>query len=136
MDQKPNLNVKVTGLPPEIQEKLDMLELLELENAELRAQVNNAARAGSVVEQPNDNGMVRKRIDLPPSGGICITINGIQYYHGQVYEFSPDQLQVVNEIIFRSWQHEETIKGNNENAYRRPRPGVVNGVTGMARLLA
>ena len=60
------------------------------------------------------------RIDLPTSGGISIRINGVDYFHGEVYKLTAEQLTTVKEIVHRTWVQEGLIKGNNENAYRRP----------------
>lgn len=59
------------------------------------------------------------KIDLPPSGGVGIGINGQQFYHGWTYEFDLDTLRSVKDIVARSWAHENSIRGSNENAYRR-----------------
>lgn len=61
------------------------------------------------------------KIDLPPSGGMAIKINDVQLYHGEVYEFTMDELRTVKDLIARSWGHEHSIMGQaNENAYRKP----------------
>ena len=60
------------------------------------------------------------RIDLPASGGMSIRINGLDHFHGEVYKFTADQLRSVKEMVHRAWVQEGIIKGNNENAYRRP----------------
>lgn len=67
------------------------------------------------------------RIDLPPSGGEFIRINGEPFYHGVTYEFGTDRLRSVKEIVFRSWAHEATIQGSNENAYRKPKDLRIGG---------
>src|SRR5271154_5918094 len=67
------------------------------------------------------------RIDLPPSGGEFIRINGYAYNHGDTYKFNQDLLRTVKEIVFRSWGHESAIKGENENAYRRPKEIHIGG---------
>lgn len=77
--------------------------------------------------------MVALVIDLPPSGGMQLTRNGIPYYHGQEYEFSPDEACDVREQMYRSWQHEQTIKGSDENAYRPHNAPVLNGRKRFAR---
>ena len=61
------------------------------------------------------------KIDLPPSGGIAVKINDVQFYHGEVYEFTMDELRTVKDMVARSWGHEHNIMGQaNENAYRKP----------------
>ena len=117
-------------LPPEIQAQLDRVKELEKRNAELLKdkedlQVKFAERgerladSGEIpIERENGDVVYRYAIDLPPSGGISIGINGVQYYHGQAYEFTRDVLDTVKEMVFRSWEHERNIKGSDENAYR------------------
>jgi hypothetical protein len=57
-------------------------------------------------------------IDLPPSGGESLSINGAKLYHGTVVELDEDLLRSVKEIVYRCWDHDRTINGSNENAYR------------------
>lgn len=59
-------------------------------------------------------------IDLPPSGGEGVTINGTQFHHGQVIEVDTNTLRTIKEMVFRAWFHESQIKGNDENKFRRP----------------
>ena len=65
------------------------------------------------------------KIDLPPSGGMNIKLNSQPYEHGQVYEFTTDTLRTVKDIVFRCWAHERSIKGDNENFYRREKQPVL-----------
>jgi hypothetical protein len=67
------------------------------------------------------------KIDLPPSGGIDIKINGISYYHGEQYKIDTNTLRDLKDKVFRCWKHEGDIKGNNENFYRRPTEVVMRG---------
>ncbi len=67
------------------------------------------------------------KIDLPPSGGTAVKINGEGFYHGETYELDLDLLRTIKDIVHRSWAHEATIKGSNENAYRRPQNRVLSG---------
>jgi len=67
------------------------------------------------------------KIDLPPSGGIEVKINGISFYHGEQYNISTDTLRSLKEMVFRCWKHEGDIHGNNENFYRRPQERVLSG---------
>jgi hypothetical protein len=60
------------------------------------------------------------RIDLPPSGGQHIVINGVMFYHGEQYKVRVSTLRTMKEIVFRGWQHEASIRGSNENFYRAP----------------
>jgi hypothetical protein len=60
------------------------------------------------------------RIDLPPSGGQHLVINGTMFYHGEQYKVRVSTLRTMKEIVFRGWQHEDSIRGSNENFYRSP----------------
>jgi hypothetical protein len=77
--------------------------------------------------------MLEIQIDLPPSGGDRITRNGMPYYHGQTYLFTPDVATDVREQMYRSWDHERNIKGSDENAYRPHMSPVLNGRRSFAR---
>ena len=67
------------------------------------------------------------KIDLPPSGGIDIKINGTCFYHGEQYKIHTDTLVALKDIVFRTWQHEQSIHGSNENFYRRPTERTLRG---------
>lgn len=67
------------------------------------------------------------RIDLPPSGGTEISINGVAFYHGEVYVVDLDLLRDLKDKVARSWVHEATIKGSNENVFRRPQNVTLRG---------
>jgi len=59
------------------------------------------------------------KIDMPPCGDTCLSINGERFYHGAVYEFDIHTLRTVKDIIFRTWAHDRAIHPNDENFYRR-----------------
>lgn len=58
-------------------------------------------------------------IDLPAGAGISLSTNGVEYYHGQTYEVDYYTLQDLKSRVARCWDHEKSIHGDNENAYRR-----------------
>ncbi len=68
------------------------------------------------------------RVDLPPVGGIGLTINQQPLYHGVVYEFDEDSLRSVKDMVFKVWDHEKNIHGTDENAFRRPRSNTIHGM--------
>lgn len=59
-------------------------------------------------------------IQLPTAAGLCLSTNGIEYYHGQTYEFDALTLAEMKSRVARCWDHEKSIHGDNENAYRKP----------------
>ena len=67
------------------------------------------------------------RIDLPPSGGTDLSINGNKFYHGEQYKIDTDILRTLKDAVFRCWKHEGDIHGSNENFYRRPQERVLRG---------
>ena len=58
-------------------------------------------------------------IDLPPGAGNSLSTNGIEYYHGQVYEFDAAMLAEMKSRVARCYDHEKSIHGGNENSYRK-----------------
>lgn len=67
------------------------------------------------------------KIDLPPSGGSDISLNGTKFYHGSTYTVDIDLLRDLKEKVYRCWAHENSIMGSNENAYRRPLERTLRG---------
>lgn len=59
-------------------------------------------------------------INIPAGVGTCITTNGIDYCHGQTYEFTAAELGDMKSRVARCWEHEKSIHGENENSYRKP----------------
>lgn len=59
-------------------------------------------------------------VQLPPAAGMSLSTNGIEYYHGETYEFDPVMLAEIKSRVARCWDHEKSIHGDNENAYRKP----------------
>ena len=59
-------------------------------------------------------------IDLPAAAGLFLSTNGVEYYHGETYEFDPIMLAEMKSRVARCWDHEKSIHSDNENAYRKP----------------
>jgi hypothetical protein len=59
-------------------------------------------------------------IQLPTGAGLALSTNGIEFYHGETYEFDSITLAEMKSRVARCWEHEKSIHGDNENAYRRP----------------
>lgn len=59
-------------------------------------------------------------IDLPAGAGLSLSTNGVEYYHGQAYEVDQFTLADLKSRVARCWDHEKSIHGDNENAYRKP----------------
>ena len=59
-------------------------------------------------------------IQLPAAAGMSLSTNGVEYYHGETYEFDPIMLAEIKSRVARCWDHEKSIHGDNENAYRKP----------------
>lgn len=108
-------------------------EKARTELAESAAAAQNALLFNAAVEEvrigKNADGvdMYKFKIDLAPSGGTDIKLNGIPYYHGEVYTFDTNTLRTVKEIVQRTWDHEHSINGKNENVYRREMNTTLSG---------
>lgn len=73
----------------------------------------------SYVDEEQTLDYFRYLIDLPPSGGMYITLGNNQYVHGDQYDLDVNTLRSVQEVVARSWLHEAQINGNNEAAWGR-----------------
>lgn len=115
----------------ELEAQLEASKSAEQKTAELMARTKAAAQSQALFgpantevqtgEDEDGNPLYAYRIDLPASGGEFIRINGQALYHGSTYTFDIDMLRTIKEIVARSWAHEKTIMGDNENAYRKPK---------------
>src|SRR4029077_9778703 len=48
-----------------------------------------------------------------------IMLDGVQFYHGYTYEVTVAQATTINEIMQRTWQHQDTIDGRSRlESYR------------------
>jgi len=147
-DKKLTLNADL-DLPAEIREKLANYEKMEAraQRADaIEAERNKLKQLLSEKVSPHldmvsldDNGKpsYKHMIDLPPVGGFSIRINGVDFFHGQVYDLDEDMMRCIMDIEYRCWQHERSIRGSNENAYRRQFNNTLgpNGVINTRRSL-
>ena len=104
----------------------------EEDASRLSAQAQSSMFTSNVTERFSRKSAAGKdmwwyRVDLAPCGGIDIRINGMQYVHGETYEFDTDTLRSIKEIVSRTWGHEANIHGENENAYKRAQDRVLRG---------
>lgn len=105
----------------------------EEESARLSAQAQSSLFTTNVTERYSRKSADGKtdiwwyRVDLSPCGGTDIRLNGIQYVHGETYEFPTDVLRSVKEIVSRTWLHEASVHGENENVYKRAQDRVLRG---------
>lgn len=59
-------------------------------------------------------------IQLPAGSGPCLMTNGMEYFHGETYEFTQAELGDIKSRVARCWEHEKNIHGENENAFKKP----------------
>lgn len=124
---------RIAELEAELAIARSVEEKARAELAENAAAAQNALLFNAAVEEvwvgKNDDGvdMYKFKIDLAPSGGTDIKLNGVPYYHGEVYSFDTNTLRTIKEIVQRTWDHERSINGKNENVYRREMNTTLSG---------
>ncbi len=120
---------KILRLEAELAASKSLEEISRGKLAKIKASAQSQAMFGPAnTEVEVDEDKYAYRIDLPPSGGMFIRINGEPLYHSSTYTFNLNTLRTVKDIVARSWAHETTIQGNNENAYRKPKNVRIGGI--------
>lgn len=100
-------------------------ELLAKVTAELEHEARLAVQRGI-----SKGDMVNVHINLAPYAPD-IRLDGRVFEHGRTYLVPRTVFNVIAEQMQRSWQHENSTKGTNENAYRRPRNASISMRTGQ-----
>lgn len=59
-----------------------------------------------------------------------IMLDGVQFFHGQIYEVTKSVADTMREIVARGWNHEREIGGANRDHYRAPRNTTFSMKTG------
>lgn len=137
------LPVEKIETPEELRARIKKLEemlevsvaaqgIAEDESARLSAQAQSTMFTTNVTERlagKDDEGkdLWWYRIDLAPCGGTEIKINGMPYYHGQTYKFGTDLLRSIKEIVSRTWEHEASVNGANENVFKTAQNRILRG---------
>lgn len=77
--------------------------------------------------------MVDITLELAPFADR-LTINGMVYMHGGTYTVSRARANVLNEMVFNGWRHQEEIDGKSRTlAYQRARGTSISEKTGIVR---
>lgn len=61
-----------------------------------------------------------------------LMIDGVFYYHGNMYEVPASRAALMREMVARGWDHELEVGGANRDQYRKPRNTTFSGKTGAA----
>ena len=127
-----DLRARIARLEAALKHSDEQRASAEEESSRLQAQAQSSMFTTNVTERFSRKSADGKdiwlyRIDLAPCGGTDIKVNGVQYVHGETYEFTTDLLRSVKEIVSRTWGHEANIHGDNENAYKRAQDRVLRG---------
>jgi len=103
--------------------------IAELEQAAIPSASSAFSAATEIHAGKNDDGedLWYYVIDIPPSGGIELKINGHSFYHQQQYKINTNTLRTLKEMAHRAKLHDEQIHGSNENFYRRPQERTLRG---------
>lgn len=129
------LQARIALLEAELNRSNAARVIAEDESARLQAQAQSSLLMSNVTErlagEEDGKQMWWYRIDLAPAGGTEIKINGTPYYHGSTYKFDTDLLRSIKEIVARTWAHENSINGANENPYKQAQNKVIGSGRGI-----
>ena len=130
-----SLQARIALLEAELNRSNAARAIAEDESARLQAQAQSSLLTSNVTErfsgEENGKDMWWYRIDLAPAGGTEIKINGTPYYHGSTYKFDTDLLRSIKEIVARTWAHENSINGANENPYKQAQNRILGSGRGV-----
>lgn len=133
VDESPEqLKARIKALEAALAKSDAAKAIAEDEAGRMQAQAQASLLTTNVTERfagKSDDGedMWWYRIDLAPCGGLDIRINGMQYVHGETYKFTTDLLRSIKEIVSRTWSHENSINGANENPYKQAQNKILGG---------
>lgn len=99
-------------------------EALQKATIELERQAREADMQGAA-----KGDLVDVHIDLAQYAPN-IRLDGRAFEHGRMYRVTRKVAAVLAEQMQRSWQHQDSLSGANENAYRRPRNATMSMRTG------
>ena len=121
LDAKTQLELEEEARLELLAEQTILAEKQFKDKAKKRLKAEMQAAAGVKEEE-----LVPITIDLAPHAQR-ILIDGVAYYHGHTYNFAPASVPTINEIMWRTWVHEEEIsdRRNRSNAYRQPYASVL-----------
>lgn len=116
---------------------MDEMKALEAQareeiNAELKARLKadflaktkaDLKKKAFFVEGKDAKGAQIERIYLNlPKFNDRITLDGVIYFHGCTYNFTPGAAAVINETMHRAWLHHAEINGLDMNEYAGRKP--------------
>ncbi len=97
------------------QRKLAKESLLATASAELEREAVAAMRRGAA-----RGDMVDVNIDLAPYAAF-IAIDGQQFYHGTMHRVARPVAKTLQEMMQRSWDHQDSISGQKKDFFQRER---------------
>lgn len=122
----PELSAEETAAIYDAARKKVLEELKQQKADELQAQYEKEIRQGLVPEEAVEPIM----IDVAGSA-FKITLDGVEYFHGRTYHLPLGKRAAILEIMHRTYVHEDAIKGDDENKYRKERMANVSGKYGV-----
>lgn len=92
--------------------------------ATLVAAAKKKALFANAKEGQSEDGLVPVFVDLPPVSE-CLRLDGVAFYPGRTYNVTPQVRDVINEIMYKGREHEDSISGKTakENMYRKKNAG-------------
>lgn len=95
-----------------------------------KKQARRDARVAAGLMIPADEVEIRTIVIDVAGHADRITLDSTVYYQGFTYDVDRPVFDTLNEIMARTWIHEDEIGGANRDAYRKPRGNRINMRTG------
>lgn len=118
-------------VPSQVESLLSEEERAEIEaeivaeiEAEERERLKEQYRIESREKFKRSKGLLEEQITVTidvAGHAQDIKLDGRPYYHGHTYTVPRSVACTLNDIMGRTWDHEESVGGANNNEYRRPR---------------
>lgn len=88
-----------------------------IEAEQIAAGIIPTASAERKAEEKRLAEMVTVNIDLPEGGNPVILMDQHAYHHGQQYTVTRATAECINEMMFRTWQHEAMFIGKSRGYF-------------------